>query len=419
MKKYLFLIGLLLLPITANAASANIDLTASENKVSVGKTVVVTANVNSTTAIGYYEYTLDYDHDKLELVSGRSYNIESANNANTKSFKKKFTFKVKNSGANKVSVKSYAVSASGSNESMSVTVNPVNINSSGKDTINSNDNNDLESLEIENYKLEPSFNKNTTNYIAKIEDSITEINIIAKAASSKASIIGDGKHSIKNGDNRIEITVTSESGKDKTYTIKVRLVEKDQLQLKIGGNTYIVIKKLNNFGGLKNYKIKNIKIKDTTIESLYNAKTGITLIGLKDEGGKSNLYIYDKDKDTYTIYNEITSEGISIMPTPGSNKPKDYYLFNETINNVEVSCYKTAKSSNFCVFHGMNLENGEEDWYVYDLEEKTIQKYNNEAEEFYKDKMENTKVLVCILSGTTLLFGILTIGFAIKSGKRK
>ena len=185
MKKYLFLIGLLLLPITANAASANIDLTASENKVSVGKTIIVTANVNSTTAIGYYEYTLDYDHDKLELINGRSYNIESADNANTKSFKKKFTFKVKNSGANKISVKSYAVSASGSNESMSVTVNPVSINSSGQNTINSSDNNDLESLEIENYKLEPSFNKNTTNYIAKIEDSITEINIIAKAASSK------------------------------------------------------------------------------------------------------------------------------------------------------------------------------------------------------------------------------------------
>ena len=419
MKKYLFLIGLLLLPITANASNANIDLTASPSKANTGKIVVVTVNVNSTTPISYYEYTLDYDHDKLELISGRSYNIESADNADTKSFKKQFTFKVKNSGANKVSVKSYAVTAAGKKENMSVTVNPASINSSGQDTINPSDNNNLKSLEIENYKIEPSFNKNTTNYVAAIEDNINEINIIAKAESSKASIIGDGKHTIKNGDNRIEITVTSESGKDKTYTIKVRLTEKDQLQLKIDGATYIVIKKLNNFEGLKNYKIKNIKIKDTTVEALYNTKTDITLIGLKDEGGKSNLYIYDADKETYTIYNEITTDSISIMPTPNSNKPKDYYLFVETINNVDVKCYKTAKSSNYCVFYGMNLANGEENWYVYDLEEKTIQKYNNEAEEYYKDKMENTKMLVCILAGTTLLFGILTIAFAIKSGKRK
>ena len=419
MKKYLVLIGLLLLPMSVHAASANIDLTASQSSADIGKTIVVTVNVNSSTPIGYYEYTLDYDHDKLELVNGRSYNIESADDATTKSFKKKFTFKVLKSGANKVSVKSYAVSPSGSNESMSVTVNPASINSSGEDTTNSSDNNNLKSLEIENYKLEPSFNKNTTNYVVKIEDSINEINIKAAAENSKASIIGDGKHTIKSGDNRIEITVTSESGKDKIYTIKVSLTEKDQLKITIGGSQYIVFKKLDGFTGLKNYKIKKIKIKNTTVESLYNEKTKITLIGLKDEGGKSNLYIYDADKDTYTVYNEINSDGISVMPASTTQKIKDYYTFKETINNIEVKCYKTSKSSNYCVLYGINSATGEENWYVYDLEEKTIQKYNNEAEEFYKAKMESTKVLICILSGTTLLFGILTIGFAIKSGKKE
>lgn len=418
MRKYLFFIGLLLLPLTVNAADANIDLTVSQDKVSVGKTVIVTADVNSNTPIGYYEYTLDYDHDKLELIKGRSYNIENADNSTTKSFKKQFTFKVKNVSANKVSVKSYAVSST-KNESMSVTINPAYINSSGNNTISDNDNNNLSKLEIENYKLEPTFNKNTTNYILKIEDDINEINIIAKAENSKAEVSGNGKRSLKNGDNRIEVTVTSVSGKDKTYTIKVRLVSQNNIQIKIDDKTYTVLKKISDFNSLKGYKVKTIKLKDATVEALYNSKTDITLVGLKDDNGKTALYIYNIDDDSYTSYNKISSDSISILPVNSSMKFKNFTTYNETIGNNEVTCYKASSDSNYCILYAMDLTSGEKDWYVYDIKEKTIQKYNNDIDTYYEDRIDNTKVLIYILSGTTLLFGIMTIVFAINSGKRK
>ena len=66
----------------------------------------------------------------------------------------------------------------------------------------------------------------------------------------------------------------------------------------------------------------------------------------------------------------------------------------------------------------MNLNTGEKGWYSYDKKEGTIQKYNKELEKIYKDKNNNTKVLIYILSGTTLIFGIATIVLAIKKSKR-
>ena len=422
MKKYLLFLGLLLLPITVNASNANISLTASPKAASAGKNIIVTVTVSSGSPIGYYEYTLDYNHDKLQLVGGKAYNVEYANTANQKEFKKNYTFVVKDEGANKVSVKSYAVSTN-TNESMGVTVNPVNINSSGNDEINQSDNNNLSTLKIENYKIEPSFNKNTTNYVATIQDSINEINIIAKAENKNASVIGSGKHIIKQGDNRIEVIVTSESGKDKIYTIKVRLSEKNIVKIKVDGENYNLVKSLDSYKDMKNYTIKKIKIDDNTIDSLYNSKADITLIGLKNENGRIKLFVYDSDKKTYTLYNAITSDSMSILPLKTEEKLNNYELYPEVINDSPVSCYKISSSSKFCALYGIDLDTGEKKWYTYDLESKTIEIFNNNDNNQTNNKgnikEKDTGKLIYILSGTTLLFGITTIIFAIKSSKKR
>lgn len=420
MKKYLLLISMfLLLPITANAANANIDISSSPSKASVGSKINVSVDVNSTTPIGYYEYTLDYDHDKLELMSGKSYNIDRADTSNVKSFKKQFTFRIKSSGYNKISVKSYAVSAYGNNESMSVTVSSASINSSGNETVSQSDNNNLSSLKIENYKLEPTFNKNTTNYVLKIEDDITEINVIAKAENSKATVTGDGKHKLKNGDNRIELIVTSESGKDKTYTINVRLLEKSPIEVIVNDKNYTVVKNLNSFGSLDGYKKTQIKIQDDSVEALYNSVTGLTLVVLKNESGNSELFIYDMDNDSYSKYIELESNGLTIIPIVTSEKLKNYDKYNEIIDGNDIECFKVSESSEYCVIYAVNAETGEKGWYMYNKNDGSIQKYNEDEIINKNDKKDNTRILIYILSGTTLLFGIMTIIFAIKSGKRK
>ena len=416
MKKYLLLLGLFILfPFSVNAASANIDISASSTKASLGNTIDVTVTVSSTSAIGYYEYTLDYDHSKLELTSGNAYNVEHSNSENNKKFEKKFEFKVRENGANKISVKSYAVSNYSGSDNMSVTINPVSINSSNSS--DQSDNNYLSKLEIEGYNIEPKFNKTTNNYVLQITDEITDINVIAEADSSKASVIGTGKRTIKSGDNRIEVTVTSESGKDKTYTIKVTLKEKNPIKVTIDEKEYTLMRKIESYDDMNGYKIKKIKIDGEEVESLYNEKTNYTLLLLKDSNGNTSFYIYDDGK--YTKYNVISSLKMDIIPVKTEEKLENYTLYKETINNSLTQCYKINSESNYCVIYAMDLSNGNKDWYMYDLENNTIQKFNSDIDDYYKDKMNNTVKLIYILSATTLLFGITTIAFAVKSGRKK
>ena len=67
----------------------------------------------------------------------------------------------------------------------------------------------------------------------------------------------------------------------------------------------------------------------------------------------------------------------------------------------------------------MNLNTGEKGWYSYNNKEDTIQKYNTDITAYYDEKINSTKILIYILAGTTLVFGISTIVLAIKKSKRK
>ncbi len=86
-------------------------------------------------------------------------------------------------------------------------------------------NNYLESLSVENYELEPAFDKQTQEYTIKGKVKDSKITINAKASDSKAKISGNGKVELK-GDS-IRIDVTAESGTVRTYIIKCSDKEED------------------------------------------------------------------------------------------------------------------------------------------------------------------------------------------------
>lgn len=81
--------------------------------------------------------------------------------------------------------------------------------------------NTLKSLSLTNCTLSPTFSSNTTSYSCTVENNISSTIISATASSSLASIKGTGSKSLNVGTNNITITVTSENGDDKIYTINV------------------------------------------------------------------------------------------------------------------------------------------------------------------------------------------------------
>ena len=124
-----------------------------------------------------------------------------------------------------------------SGEEISIPVNPGNYSvkaiSSGKEneyhqgsicvthTILKNTNNNLKSLGVEGYTLNEEFSKDRTSYTVTVEEEAI-INITAEVEGPGATVSGTGTNGVTLGSSKdINITVTSQSGIDKEYTITV------------------------------------------------------------------------------------------------------------------------------------------------------------------------------------------------------
>ena len=419
MKKYLlFIIGLLLVPFAVNAANANISLEASDTSISNGDSVTVDVDVSSSSNLSYYEYTLNYDESKLKLVRGSDYIVDRANNNSTKKFTNSFKFRALATGTAKVTVQSYAVLDTKDNN-LDVNVDPVTIRISNSSSSNNNSGSTyLSSLEIEGYSLSPKFSKTTTNYSVDIEDDISEVNVLAETEDVDATLKGNGKISVVSGTNQIKLTVTND-GEERTYTINVNLDDANPITVTIDGKTYTVVKNSSELEVPEGFEEKEITIEGQKVKALYNEKLDITLVGLRDEDGNVSLYIYNESDNSYTPYVELTFDSISFYPLSTDEELPNYSKYNITINDVDIECYKLSSDSKFAVIYGVNTETGEKGWYSYNEDENTLQKYNSEIYDYYQDKIQNTQVLIYILAGTTLLFGIIVIILAVKLNQKK
>ena len=82
-------------------------------------------------------------------------------------------------------------------------------------------NNNLSNLTVSTGSLSPSFSANTTNYTVNVAGNVSAITIGASASSSKATLSGTGKKNLSYGSNKFTITVKSEAGTTKKYTIQL------------------------------------------------------------------------------------------------------------------------------------------------------------------------------------------------------
>lgn len=415
MKKFLFiLLSIFLLPIIAYADNTTISLDTNKQNIKEGDTITVNVIIKSNTNLGEYEYTLDYDNTKLKILKDNPYTMDKPNNA-TNQEKKTYKFKALKEGKTKITVKSYYVTDA-KNNTLNTKINPVTLKITKND--NNSNSNYLSSLEVQGYHLSPSFTKDNTDYTLKVED-INKITIKATPESKKSKVKGTGVKKLDEGENKFEIVVTNNDNEELTYSILVTLTTKNKIKVKIENEEYIIIQNFDSIDIPEGYKEKQITIGDNEITTLYNETTKLTLIPLKDSNNKIKLFIYNEKDGEYKPYNEIKLKEVSFIPLDTDKTIDNYTQYTETINDIDVTCYKISSSSNFAIIYGINTRTGEEGFYSYNKEEETIQKYNQEIEDYYKEKIENTKVLIYILSGTTLVFAVATITLVIKRHKQK
>lgn len=79
----------------------------------------------------------------------------------------------------------------------------------------------LSKLQINQEGLTPNFNKNKTSYAVTVGENVNDLKVTAIAEDSKSKVAISGNTGLKNGDNKVYITVTAQDGTKKVYTITV------------------------------------------------------------------------------------------------------------------------------------------------------------------------------------------------------
>ncbi len=422
MKKILFILGLSFLffcPSVVDAASISVAGTTSTG--TVGGNITVGVTISEASGLGSWEYSLDYDSSKLQLLSGNTHVVGYVDREGQTSQSYTYTFRVKGTGSTTISVVNTAIASWNEVVTSPTDSTTINLISRGEVEKNYSSDNNLASLEVEGYTLSPEFNKNTTNYKVEVDSDTTSVNVKATANDSKARVSGIGDIEVGEGANTINVVVEAENGSTKTYTIVVNVKEKDPINVKVDKEDLSVVRKSDELKDLvKDYYVETtVKINDEEVPAYKIEALDLTLVALKDDKGNIKFYTYDDGK--YSLYQELSGGNLTIHLLDKGKYPANYKKYTVTIDGEKYTVYKLNKKSKYYLVYGENVETGKKGLYLYDSVDKSIQRYYTEEVESLNDEL---KINSYIIVGLTCLIVLLLIIFLIalhtkNSSKRK
>lgn len=418
--KYLILLFIaILIPIMGVEASS-FSISASKT-VKVGSSVTI--KVSGNDAVGYF--TAKSSNASVLSSSTNQIWVEPTGT---------ITFKANKVGKATITISSADVTNGNYEEinlgSKSITINVVEKStSSNKTTQSLSAVNNLKSLSIGDYVLNPVFDTGTTSYNVTVPKDTEKIEIKAESEHEKATVSGAGEKKVTEGMNVFEVIVTAENGAKKTYILNVE-VEEDPIIVNMNQQDYSIIKKEDTMPSVSSYySITKLEYKYNIdgeekiyeVPAYYSEITKFTLLGLKDEKGNVNLYIYNKDSKKFKLYNELNFGNIVLymMDVPQKQILKDMIKSSIVINNNELNSFQFNKDSEYHLLYGINVNTGNKGWFMYDSKENTLQRYDIEDINRLIEKNNKYITVVLLLSVVCFLMIMFLLIFINKSTKEK
>lgn len=388
-----------------NVHAASLGISASNNSVTIGSSVVI--RVTASELAGRFSVT----SSNGSVLSGGASSTWIENSTQT------FTFKANNVGTSTITVTPVDVADYSGN--VYSTSKSITVNVKAKPVIVLSGDNSLSSLGVEGKELSPTFNRDTLEYSVELEPETTSINVLATPSHGGAGIAGAGVREVVDGANRLEVVVTAENGTSRTYVINASVKEYNPIEQIVDGKKYTVVRKKSLLTAPENYNETTIKIGDEEVPAFTSEVTKYTLIGLKNESGNINLYVYKDGK--YMPYTEYTFNKVILYPMElkESDIPAGYEKTDITYNDQKIIAYKTSELSNYSLLYGMNIETGETNIYMYDEVEDTLQIYNDEEIILLNEKIETLKIVVAVLAGICSFLFLLCIILGSRKNKSK
>lgn len=421
-----FIFGILItfiFTMSVNASSATVSISSSSSKVVVGNTFTVTIKISSGSYFGTWEFTPSYDTSKLKMTSG---------SASVKSYGKKksisytYKFKAIGTGSAKISVKSIDVLDYNEEKSMSLNINAKTVSIITQKELEASYSKDnyLKKLSIDGLTLSPSFKKDTLEYKAEASANTTSINIKATKNDSRSSVSGTGKKSVSEGENVFKITVKAQNGSIRTYKVTVNVIDPNPIIVNIDGKDLTVVKRESSLQCPEGFEKTTVKINEIDIPAFYNETNKYTLVGLKNSD-ESGLYIYNAENNTYKKYYEVDLNELNLYPLPiEKDFGEEYIESNVTVSDNEFDALN-LKDTDYYIVNARNLENGEDNYYLYDSVTGTAIRYKEIRQKpltntiIEKVNNEEYKNIIIILTACCGLMMFITLFALVSKSKSK
>lgn len=405
--------------------AANARIAFSDPTVTVGEEVEVTLKVSSTSgdALGRSSMMLAYDPAVLEFVSGTdasgggagAVSVKQTAGGDGKTMTSTLTFRALQAGNTQITVTTQEVYDA--NDQI------VTIDKQGSSavTIQAEDgasaDASLSSLKVSPGTLTPQFSADVTEYSVNVGPDVTKLAVSAEAADSSATVNVNGSSDLQMGENTVNCVVTAGDGQTtKTYVIHVTKMEggaeaggavaAGDLTVVLGDVQYQVAKSFDVTTLPEGFEGFTYNYKGQDIMAGKGIQKDLLLICLVSPEGEGKFYIYNEEKDTFSSYMEVSTTSKAIIVLEPDETVTVPYGFTEGIMNLpgggQVSGWvpEGEESPKYIIFYGMNW-NGNKDFYRYDLEENTIQRYFQDvpgqpgiSSEQYKDVVVTYKDLL-------------------------
>ena len=279
----------------------------------------------------------------------------------------------------------------------------------------------LKSLNVDKGKISPEFDPEHFDYSLSVNNDVDKITISGDKSNDNAEVEGLGEKELQVGVNSFEIKVTSENGESRTYTLTVTRKEKDAIEITINKKKYTVIKKEGILNPPEGFVKTNVVIEKQDVIAYSNKYTGYIIVGLIDEAGKANWYIYNSKNSTYTKYNEVNSKNLRlvIINAPKKKIPAGYKETSIDIENGEITGYSIKGVKNFKLVYAVNMNTGDESFYQYDEKENTFQRYNDKLISSYEEEIKLFEMIIVGAIALILIMFIINLGISSSNRKLK
>lgn len=406
MKKLnIFLILIISLFLGINTVNAGASISVSSSKIEKGASVKATVKLTGVAA-----WNIRINSSGVTNGCSQSFADATGNGGNaTKTFT--VTCKSNSTGIINFTLSGDVTSADGKNTKVSASKSVQVVPPREK-----SNNNFLKSLSVEGFELSPIFDKNTLEYSVTVPSTTNTIKINAEKENGYASIKGTGEFEVTDGVNNFEVVCTSETGIEKVYLLSVVVEDINPIEVNVNGEVLTVIKNSKNLVAPNNFNATTVKINDFDIPAFYNEVTKITLVALKNIDNEVSLYKYNNNK--YEKYTEIISGDIQFTPSKITNTLDGYTKKDINVNNDKVEALVVSDNSKFAVLYGINIIDGKVGYYVYDMESKSIQKYDSEMIDLLREENKQYLNLIYIAGGLAAISLLLVIILASSNSKK-